>query len=886
MSGRGPRRSPIERLAAALVGVAGVLVPREQREAWREEWNAEIWHHVHDREEGGRAARPRLGLVALCAGAIPHAISIRAEGWSVDSLSQDVRFAVRTLLRRPGFTAVAVAALALGIGANTAVFTVLDAVVLRPLPMPNADRLLYVYGRMWEGEPVASVSPPDFLDYRRETGQVVQELAAYSTSVERVVSTDGPQPEELVARRATGNFLAALGLEPALGRSFTPEEIAGGPSDVVMISYGLWERLFGSDRDVIGRTVSLDGESHTVVGVMPPHMGFQDEIDVWGPLTFGAPGYQSRAAHFIRPLALLRPGATREQAQRVFDAIAARLAEAYPETNDGWVPPLRPLQAELLGPTRPALLVMMGAVGLVLLIACLNVGSLLVARSSERQGEIAVRAALGASRRRVTRQLFVESTILSTVSAAVGLILATAGVALVQRFAPPRVPQLDGVTLDGRVLLVTLAVTLGVSLAFGLVPAWALARGRLSEMVGSAGGARSPRRHKRLRSSLVVTEVALSFVLLTGALLLARSFMALSAVDPGFDARDVLTIPLSITQRDVPTAPDVAALEDRIGRRVQAVPGVQSVAYTDILPMTGSGRDTYVYAEGQPPAQLRNVENTAEYRVASEAYFDAMGIPVLSGRAFTAEDVPGSEPSVLVSQSLAGRLWPGEDAVGRGLVVLLDTLTTARVVGVVGDLRQYSLNRPPRDEFYLSTRQTGRRDVTLVVKGRDSAPPVAAIRAAVREVDPRQPLTRVATMEDYVGGSLASGRFQALLLGVFAGLAVLLAAVGLYGVLTRSVVERRREIGMRMAVGAERGSVVRMVVGQGLGLAGLGILAGGVGAVLGARVLEAFLFGVEPLDPLTFALTPMLLLSVVFVASWLPARRAARVDPIRALQSD
>lgn len=876
----------MERLARGLVGFGAVLVPRERREVWREEWDAEIWHHIHDGGEGDRAARPRLGLVALCVGAIPHAISIRAEGWSVDTLRQDVRFAVRTLLRRPGFTVVAVAALALGIGANTAVFTVLDAVVLRPLPMPNADRLLYVYGRMWEGEPVASVSPPDYLDYRRETGQVVQELAAYSTSVERVVSTDGDQPEELVSRRATGNLLAALGLKPALGRSFTPEEIAGGPSDVVMISYGLWERLFGSDRDVIGRTLSLDGESHTVVGVMPRHMGFQDDVDVWGPLTFGGPGYQSRAAHFIRPLALLRPGATRERTQQVFDGVAARLEEAYPETNDGWYPPLRPLQEELLGSTRPALLIMMGAVGLVLLIACLNVGSLLVARSSERRGEMAVRAALGASRRRVTRQLFVESTILSAMAASVGLALASGGVALVQRFAPPRVPQLDRVTLDGRVLLVTLAVTLAVSLAFGLVPVWALARGRLSDMVGSAGGARSPRRHIRLRSSLVVTEVALSFVLLTGAILLARSFMALSAVDPGFDERDVLTVPLSITQRDVPTGSGVVALEDRIGRRVEALPGVQSVAYTDILPMTGSGRDTYVYAEGRPPARLRNAENTAEYRIASEAYFDAMGIPLLSGRTFTAEDVAGSEPSVLVSQRLAGRLWPGEDAVGQGLVVLLDTLTTARVVGVVGDVHQYAPNRPPRDEFYLSTRQTGRRDVTLVVKGRESAPPVAAVRAAVREVDPRQPLTRVATMEDYVGDSLASGRFQALLLGVFAGLAVLLAAVGLYGVLTRGVVERRREIGVRMAVGAEGGSVVGMVVKQGLGLAGLGILLGGVGAMLGARLLGALLFGVEPLDPVTFALTPALLLLVVLISSWLPARRAARVDPIRSLQAD
>jgi len=382
----------------------------------------------------------------------------------------------------------------------------------------------------------------------------------------------------------------------------------------------------------------------------------------------------------------------------------------------------------------------------------------------------------------------------------------------------------------------------------------------------------------------VAGEVALSFVLLVGATLLMRSFVALSSVDPGFDARGVLTMPLSISDEQVGSTAEVAGLIDRIREQVAAVPGVSHVAVTSIIPMTGSGGDTYVYAEGSPPEQIRNVENTAEFRIASEDFFDALGIHVARGRGFTEADAEGTEPVAVVNQRLADRLFPGEDPVGRGLVVWLDTLTTHRIVGVVADVRQSAPGTPPRDEFYLAERQLGARGMTLVVKGSAGVPSAADVRRAVWAVDPSQPLSRATAMEDYLGAALAPGRFQALLLGIFAGLAVLLAAVGLYGVLAQAVVERRSEIGVRVALGAERGSVVRMMVREGVALAAVGLVIGGVGALLVTRLLDALLYGVGPRDPLAFALTPILLLGVALLASWIPARRAAGLDPAESLR--
>jgi predicted permease len=875
-----------ERACRALVAAASILVPHARREGWREEWDSEIWHHLHRRNGKGPGVGARLRLLSRCLGAIPHAVWIRGEEWNMETVGQDLRFAVRTLLKRPAFTFVAIATLALGIGANTSVFSVLDAAVLRPLAMPNSDRLLWIWGRTYDGHPIASVSPPDYRDYLEGTRDVFEHFAARSSFGRRMVLTGGDRPEEIVVRAATADFLDALGLQPALGRFFTSEETAGETADAVVISHALWRERYGASPSVLGTTMQLDGTTYTIVGVLPERLGIEDSIDAWVPLTFADADYQSRAGHFLRPIALLRPGVDLRRAQDALDRVSARLEAAYPETNDGWYALGEPLQDTVLGSTRTALVVIMGAVGLVLLIACANVGNLLIARASERRGEIAVRTALGASRGRVTRQLLVESLLLAVTSGAVGLALAEGGVAALRRLGASSIPRLDEVAIDGRVLLVTLAASVLVGIGFGLMPALTAGRGGLGSALGEAGRVRSTRRGARLRGALVGGEVALSFVLLASAGLLVRSFLSLSAVDPGFDERNVLAMPLAISERDYPTNADAVALLDAVRERVAALPGVRDVAFADILPMSGSGGDTYVYAEGRPPEQIRNVENTAEFRVASEDYFRAMGVRMTRGRAFAATDDASSEKVVVVNETLAAWLFPDEDPVGRGLVIALDSLRTFRIVGVSADVRQYSFGQRPRPEFWLAARQSRRGSLILVVKGASDIPPVGSVRDAVRAADPGQPLSRVATMEDYVGRALASGRFQTTVLGVFAALALLLSAVGLYGVLAQSVLERRREIGVRMAMGAEGGEVVRMVVAQGLRVAALGAMVGAVGALLGTRVLDALLFGVGPRDPVAFAVTPVLLLAVALLSSWLPARRAARLDPVESLRAE
>lgn len=886
MSVRGSREGWAERPGRALVALASAVVPRSRRRAWREEWDAEIWHYLHEETGSDPGRHGGFGLLARCAGAIPHALWVRGEEWNMDGVLQDLRFAIRTLANRPGFTAVAIATLALGIGANTAVFSVVDAVVLSPLAMPNSDRLLWIWGRTWDGQPIASVSPPDFRDYRDGTRDVFEDLAAYASfSQRRILSGDG-QPEEIVIRAATADFLHALGLEPAAGRFFTPAETSGIDTDRVVISHALWLGRYGADPDVIGRTMILDGKPYTIVGVLPARLGIQEDIDAWVPLTFGSPSYQSRAGHFLRPIALLRRGVDRERAQEAMDRVSARLEAAYPETNDGWYALAQPLQDIVLGSARRGLIIMMGAVGLVLLIACANVGNLLIARAAERRGEIAVRTALGASRQRVARQLLVESLMLAVTGAGIGIALAAAGLAMLRRLGSSDVPRIDEVSIDGRVLLVTMVVSLVVGVAFGLMPALAAGRRRLGAALEEIGRGAPGRGGARVRRWLVGGEVALSFVLLVGAGLLMRSFLALTAVDPGFDERNVLAMPLSISDRDAPTDAAAVALLDDIREHVAALPGVRRVALADILPMSGSGGDTYVYAEGRPPDQLRNVQNTAEIRVASEGFFDALGIPVERGRTFRESDGAASEKVVVINQSLATRLFTDEDPVGRGLVVALDSLRTLRVVGVVHDVHQHSLGEPSRAEFYLSARQSGRTSLTLVVKGSRETPSANAVRGAVRAVDPGMPLSRVFTMEDFVGRGLASGRFQTAVLSLFAALALLLSAVGLYGVLAHGVLERRGEIGVRLAMGAERSGVVRMVVGEGVRLGAVGACVGAAGAWFATRLLGTLLFGVGQHDVWTFALTPVLLMGVVLISCWIPARAAARTDPVQALRAE
>ena len=879
-----------ERVCHGVIALASLLVPGHRRRAWTEEWRAEVWHALHGREgrEGSvPGAAGRIRLVARCLGAFPHAVWIHGQEWNMNGMVQDVRFATRSLLKRPGFTLTAVLTLALGIGGNTAVFSVVNSVLLQPLPIENAERIVYTYGRSFPNGAVgASVSPPDFLDYRAGTTDVFETLAAQGSFLTTVVVEASDRPEELRGRAATADFLRVLGYEPAAGRTFTEQEEASDASAVVMITHGLWGRMSGYDPAPVGSVLRLDGEPGTVVGVLPAGLDYPDGVDLWFPLTFGAENFQSRAAHFLRPHGLLREGVTVDEAQASMDRVSARLEAAYPETNDGWYAQLLSIQEAFVGSARPALLVLLGGVGMVLLIACGNVANLLLARAATRRGEMAVRASLGASRVRLARQVVTESVVLAGLAGALGVGLAYAGVAALRRFEPGGLPRVDEVAVDGTALLFTLALSGGVGVLFGLAPAGGVGRGGLEDALGAAGRGRVGG-SRRLRSALVAGEVAVSFVLLVGAGLLMRSFAELRAVDPGFDADGAVALPVSFPERSYPDLDAVDAVRDAIAERLAALPGVSAVGAASMLPLSGNGGDTYVYAEQRPPANARDVENTAQIRLVDDGYFDVMGVPMVAGRAFDAGDDRGAPDRVILNETLARDLFPDENPVGQRMVAWLDVERSLEVVGVAADVRQYSLRQEAWREFYLPARQRGARSLQFVVRGRGGTePPAAALREAVWAAAPGQPVSRVVPLDSYLDGALAQSRFQAFLLGLFAVLALMLAAVGIYGVLAQAVADRRREIGVRMAMGAERGAVTAMVVRQRTTVALVGLLIGAAASLAATRVLRSMLFGVGAADPTTYLVTPAFLLTVVLLSSWLPARQAARTDPATVLRDE
>lgn len=800
----------------------------------------------------------------------------------MDTVLQDVRFAVRTLIRRPAFALVAIVTLALGIGGNTAVFSVVNAVLLRSLPIPTADRLVFVWGREFNGIPAAAVSPADYLDFVANT-RAFEELAAIAVFSNQSVYRGGDRPVPIVSQAVTHNLLQALGVQPALGRGFTKAETRGEVAEVVMLTYGLWGRLFGFDESVLGTNIALGARQYTIIGILPDGLDFPAGADAWLPLTFGAYGFDNRSAHFLRPIGLLPEGGSIADAQVALDAVASRLEAEYPETNTDWYPIVQDLRSVVIGSVRPALLVLLAAIGLVLLIACANVANLLLARAASRRGEVAIRFAVGAGRGRVVRQLITESLILASCAGTLGVILAKLGVIGLARLQPGNIPRMDEVTLDGTVLLFTAVLSLTVGVVFGLLPALGLASDDVASGLRSAGRGRLGG-GERLRSVLVGGEVALSFVLLVGAGLLTRSFLELRAVDPGFDAEGVLVLPLSFESGDDPAALTVQL--DAVLDALRGKPGVRSVGAATVLPFSGLGGDTYVYAEERPPEQVRNIENTALIRMVDEGYFQTLASPPSSGRSFDRADDASASGRVIINQALADRLFPDETPVGRRLVVVFDTATALEIIGVVDDVQQFSLATPAMPEFFLSLRQYPQAGMSVIVRGRPGSSPVASLREAVWDVDPTQLLTRVSSLDTMIATTLAPGRFQAVVLGLFSALAVLLAGIGIYGVLAEGVNERRREIGVRMAMGAQPSEVVRDVVRRGLVVAVAGIGVGAVVAVGATRLLSSLLFAVEPGDPLTFVLTPVFLLGVVLLSSWIPAAQAARVDPVQALREE
>ncbi|HEV3471346.1 MAG TPA: ABC transporter permease [Pyrinomonadaceae bacterium] len=800
---------------------------------------------------------------------------------------QDLRYGVRTLLKNPGFTAVAVVALALGIGANTAIFSVVNAVLLRPLPYRDPDRLVMV----WEdntkgGYPRNTPAAANFLDWR-EQSRVFEGMAAIAN--QSFALTGAGEPERIDGRRVSASLFPLLGVEPLLGRVFLPEEDQPGAGRAVILSHGLWQRRFGSDPNITGKALTLNGESHTVVGVMPAHFRFPArEDELWVPIAFTNEQAANRGTHYLQVVARLRPGVTVEQAQAEMSAIAARLQEQYPSQNTGVGAAVVPLHEQLVGDIRPALLILLGAVGFVLLVACANVANLLLARAAARHKEIAVRVALGASRMRLIRQFLTESLLLAAVGGLAGLLLSLWGVNLLRAFIPESISQVGAVSIDAKVLGFTLLVSLLTGLIFGLAPATQASNFNLNETLKEGGRDSSAgSRGNRIRAVLVVAEVAVSLVLLIGAGLLINSFLRLRSVDPGFRADNLLTMRIVLPELKYPDQARRAAFYAEALRRIEALPGVESAAVTNWIPLVRQGDSNSFTVEGQPDPGPGRSPSVAT-RVVSPRYFDTMGIQLLRGRQFGEQDRADSPPVVIVSEAMARRSWPGADPVGKRMKMggYNSDAPWMEVVGVVKDVRQFELTAEPRPQIYLHYEQPAFfRPSNLVVRtGADPLGLAATVRKTVWEIDKDQPVSNISTMEDVLSESISRQRFSMLLLGIFAGVALVLAAVGIYGVMSYSVAQRTHEIGIRMALGAQAADVLKLTVGQGLRLVLVGVAIGLAAAFALTRLMESLLYGVSATDPATLVTISLVLITVALLASYVPARRATKVDPLTALR--
>jgi putative ABC transport system permease protein len=800
---------------------------------------------------------------------------------------QDLRYAGRMQRKNPGFTIVAVIALALGIGANTAIFSVVNTVLLRPLPYKDPERLAMV----WEdaskhGYPRDTPAAANYIDWR-DQNTTFEGMAAIAD--ESFNLTGAGDPERLEGRLVSANLFPLLGVEPQLGRPFTAPEDQPGSNRVVVLSYGLWQRRFGGDNSIVGKTLNLNGDTYTVVGVMPARFQFPSSDDeLWVPIAFTAQQAANRNRHYLQVVGRLKPGVSLEQAQTEMSTIAARLQQQYPESNADLGAAVTSLHEHLVGDIRPALLILLGAVGLVLLIACANVANLLLARAAVRQKEIAVRVALGARRGRLIRQFLTESVLLATVGGVVGLGIAYGGLILLRAFIPENISQAREISMDLKVLGFTFLVSVITGLIFGLAPALQAARFNQTETLKEGGrDSATGSGGKRIRGLLVMSEVAVSLVLLIGAGLLINSFLRLRNVDPGFSADNLLTMKFVLPEPKYSNFANRTAFYSDLVQRVEGLAGVKSAAVTTNLPLYRQGNSISFSIEGRP-APPPGQEQIVVTRIVSPGYFETMSIPFLSGRQFTDQDTSTTPRVVVISETMARRYWPGEDPVGKriGAGRIQRPEDWIQVIGVVKDVRQFELTAEPRPQMYLSYRQAGffaPRD--LVVKTDvDPASLAATVRKTVWEIDKDQPVSNIKTMEEILLDSIARQRFSMLLLAIFAAVALILAAVGIYGVMSYSVAQRTHEIGIRMALGAQTGAVLKLAVGYGLKLVIAGVVIGLIAAFALTRVMSTLLFGVTATDPTTFALISLLLIGVAAVASYIPARRATKVDPIIALR--
>ncbi len=817
------------------------------------------------------------------------------------NFAQDIRYGWRTLRKNPGFTVVAVLVLALGIGANTAIFSVVNAVLLQPLPFDQPDRIVSLYHvppqSAFPGIPLFAVSPANFLDWRAQAHSF-EAMSAYGFG--RYTLTGKGQPEAIRTVAVTHGFFAGLHAEPLLGRVFLEGEDQAGRDHEVVLSYDLWRTHFAANPAIVGKTIQLNDEAYTVVGVMPHGFEFPINADyrpqMWKPQNWTAQERTIRDNHNYGVVARLKPGVTIEQAKAELSTISDRLAQQYPKDDKGWGATAIPVTDDIVGDVRTPLLILLGAVAFVLLIACANIANLVLAKTLSRRKEVAIRSALGASRRRLLQQVLAETVLMSLAGGALGLIFAHYGMLFIVNFMGQQLPRSEGIGLNVWVLAFTLGISLLTGLAAGLLPALRLTREDVSEALKQgAGRTASDAGGHRTRSVLVVAEVALSLMLLIGAGLLIRSLWMLRAVNPGFDPSHVITMNLSIPSTKFTTPVQQLSFFDRVLQRVRALPGVRSAGVIDALPLTGGGSHQPVQIEGRPVVPMSD-QPEVDVRLISTGYLEAMHIPLIRGRQFDDSDVAGRPPTVLISESMAREFWPNEDPVGKRLTLYFFPDKVRTIAGVVGDVKDDALSQKrSATMLYMPLGQiSAPRDgqwqsfgMTLAARTQtDPDSVVSAISNAVHEVDPEVPSLEIKTMQDTVDDSLLQQRFTMLLLTGFAALALLLAAVGIYSVLSYAVRRRVREIGIRMALGAQIRDVLRMVVVEGMRPTLLGVVIGLVAALALGRLLSSVIYGVSARDLATFASVAVLMTAVGLLASALPAYRATRVDPMKTLREE
>ncbi|HKP87943.1 MAG TPA: ABC transporter permease [Blastocatellia bacterium] len=801
------------------------------------------------------------------------------------SLWQDVRYALRMLAKNPGFAIIAVLALTLGIGADTAIFSVVNSVLLRPLPYDESDRLVFLSERspVLEG---MSIAYPNFVDWR-DQNDVFENIGVFRR--QNFNLTGSGEPERLIGGQVSADLFDVLKVEAAIGRVFINDEDKPDASPVAVLSHALWQRKFGGDPNILDQSITLDGRPYTVIGIMSADFLPPRQADLWTPVgqVSRDPGWVNRGNHpGLYGVARLKPGVTLDQAREAMDIVATNLEKQYPDSNTGNRVTLAPLLDQYVRNIRPALWVLLGAVGLVLLIACANVANLLLARATARQKEIAIRTALGASRWRIVRQLLTESILLAVAGGSLGLLLANWGVKLIVAISPNSIPRSREISLDNRVLVFTIAVSALTGIIFGLVPALQMSKPDLNETLKDAGRGSTSRRHIA-RSVLVVAEVALTLVLLVGAGLMIRSFVRLQQVDPGFNYDNLLTFTITLPQRKYPEDQQKINFFEQLSERLRGLPGVETVGLTSGLPLGNNGWQTSFVIDGQPPPEPGKMPLT-EAAVASPDYFQSIGIAVLKGRNFTEQDTKDAGRVALIDEEFAKRYWPDEDPIGKryraGGSDPRNPLI--EVVGVVRRVKMDGLNQDSnRVQSYYPFRQLPGGGMTLTVKTTgDPMSIVSASRQQVLSLDADQPLYNVNTMQQLRADSIAPQRLNLMLFGIFGAVALILAAVGIYGVMAYTVTQRTHEIGIRMALGAQPSSVLGLVIRQGMSLAVAGLGIGIIGAWLATRVMSSFLFGISATDTVTFIAVPVVLAAVALAACAFPARRATKVDPMIALR--